>query len=174
MRHSDRVHCEHFDDVAVGNRIRADVDFFTVDRNMAVVDKLARGEHGWHEFHAVDHGVQTALKNTDQVLRRVATAAHGFVIIATEFLLGDVAVVSLELLFSHQVGAVVGFVTSTLTVLSGAAFAIVDGAFGTSPKVDAEASIDLVLRFNTSAHLNFIPITRLPVVFVPIAPAHTH
>src|SRR3546814_13852841 len=49
-------------------------DAAAVDRDMAMADELARGEHGGDHLHAIDHGVEPALQQADQVLRGIAAA----------------------------------------------------------------------------------------------------
>ena len=51
---------------------RGDVDPLAVHGDVAVVHELAGGEHGRHELGAVDHGVEPALEQADQVLAGVA------------------------------------------------------------------------------------------------------
>ena len=54
---------------------------------MAVIDELARGEHGGHEFGAIDHGVEPALEQADQVFAGIALHPPGFDIDAVELAL---------------------------------------------------------------------------------------
>jgi len=57
------------DDVADLDLVARDVDALAVHLDVAVVDELARGEHGRHELGAIDHGVEPALEQADQVSR---------------------------------------------------------------------------------------------------------
>jgi hypothetical protein len=69
---------------------------------VAVVGELAGGEHGRYELAAVDHRVQPAFQERDEVFRGVALAAGGLFIGARELLLGQVAVIALQLLLGPQ------------------------------------------------------------------------
>ncbi len=63
-----------------------------------------------------------------------------------ELLLGDVAVISLELLLGAQLEAEVGdLALAALAVLAGAIFAAVDRALGPSEDVFAHAAVELIL-----------------------------
>ena len=89
-----------------------------------MVDELARGEHRRHELGAVDDRVEPALEQADQVLRGVAGPADRLVVDVLELLLGDVAVVALELLLGAQLDAEIGeLALAPLAVLAGAVFA---------------------------------------------------
>jgi len=70
---------------------RGDVDAAAVDLEMAVVDELARGEHGRNEFGAIDDRVKPALEEADQVGARVALIASPRRKLLVELALGDVA-----------------------------------------------------------------------------------
>ena len=133
--------------------IGGDVDALAVDPDMAVIDQLARGERGRSEFEAIDDGVQPALEQADQVFRGVAATAHGLVIQPAELLLTDIAVVTLQLLLGHQLGAEIGRLLAALTVLAGGVLlAAVEWALGAAPQIGAQAAVDLVLGFNTLGH----------------------
>ena len=119
--------------------------------HVTVTDELAGRENGRHEFHAVDDGVEAAFQQLDHVLRRVALAARGFVVIAAELALTDIAVIALQLLLGHQLRAVVGRLLAALTVLAGAIFATIDRALCTAPQIDAKTAVDLMLRIQTLA-----------------------
>jgi hypothetical protein len=99
---------------------------------MAVVHELARGEDGRHELRAVDHGVEAALQQADQVLTGVAAQTLGLGEDAAELLFGQVAVIALQLLLGAQLQAEVGqLALAALAVLAGAVFAAVEtGDFG--------------------------------------------
>ena len=76
-------------------------------------------------------------------------------VIPPELPFGDVAVVSVsaQLLFRPQLNAVVGELAfPPLPVLSGTIFTAVDGAFGPTPDVLAQAAIDLVFRLQALGH----------------------
>ena len=118
-------------DVADLQLVARDVDAAAVHLDVAVVDELARGEHGGDELGAVDHGVETALEQADQVFAGVALHAAGFDIDAVELALGDVGVIALELLLGAQLHAEVGeLALAALAVLAGAVFTRFTGLFG--------------------------------------------
>ena len=92
---------------------------------MAVVDELAGGERRRHELGAIDDRVQTAFQQPDQVLGGVALAARGLLVGAGELLLGQVAVVALQLLLGAQLQAEIGDLgLAALAVLAGAVGAL--------------------------------------------------
>src|SRR5690606_3180226 len=138
------------DDVARLDEVARDVDATAVHAHVAVVDELAGGEDRRHELGAVDDGVQATLEQADEVLARVTTQADGLLVVAAELLLGNVAVVALELLLGAQLGAEVRqLALAALAVLAGAIFAAVHGALRAAPDVLAHTAIDLVLRRNS-------------------------
>ena len=138
--------------------IRRDVHPLAVDLNVAVVDELARGERCRHELGAVDNGVEARLQQTDQVLGARALAAGGFLISLRELLLGDVAVVALQLLLGAQLKAEVrDLVLATLAVLTGAVGALIDGGFRAPPDVFTHAPVKLVLGRMTLRHAVSLP-----------------
>src|SRR5262249_851047 len=103
---------------------------------MAVIDELARREHGGHELGAIDHGIESPLQEADQVLPGIAFHPDGFRIDAAELLLRDVGVIALELLLGTQLHAEVGeLALAALAMLAGAIFAAVDGALGAAPDI---------------------------------------
>ena len=114
---------------------------------MSVVDQLARRERGGHELGAVDHRVQPALQERDEVLRGVALQPGRLVVGAAELLLGDVAVVALQLLLGPQLQAEVADLgLAALAVLAGAVLPLVDRALGAAPEVLPHPPVELVLR----------------------------
>src|SRR3954453_6279070 len=101
---------------------------------MAVVDELARGEHGGDEFGPIDHGIETALQKADQVFAGVALHAAGFDIDAVELALGNIGVIALQLLLGAQLHAEVGkLALAALAVLAWAVFALVDRTLRAAP-----------------------------------------
>ena len=52
--------------------VARDSDALAVHLDVAVVDELARGEHGGNEFGAIDHGIEPALQKSDHVRAGVA------------------------------------------------------------------------------------------------------
>jgi len=64
----------HLDHVADPQAVARDGDAAAVDRDMAVADELARGEHGRHELGAVDERSSRPIRCSDvEPLRRVAS-----------------------------------------------------------------------------------------------------
>ena len=149
----------HLDRVAVLHQVGRDVDALAVHRDVAVVDQLARGERGDGEFHAVADRVEPALQQFDQLLRGVAAAADGFLVVLAELLLADVAVVALQLLLGHQLGAVVGGLLAALAVLAGAVFALGDGGFARPQRLTPRRRLILYLL---SARL--VMVARCPLL----------
>ena len=120
---------------------------------MAVVDELARGEHRRHEFRAIDHRVEAALQEADQIVARVAAHADRLGVIFAELLFRNIAVIAFELLLRLQLGAEIGeLALAALAVLAGAIFAPVDRAFRTAPDILAHAAVDFILRFCALRH----------------------
>ncbi len=117
-----------------------------------MADELTRRERRNGQLHAVHDGVETALENADQVFAVVAAAAHGFFVVLAELLLGDIAVVALQLLFRHELHAVIGRLLAALAVLARAVLTLVERAFGAAPQVHLEAAVDLELRLSTFGH----------------------
>ncbi len=143
----------HLDDVAGLQLVARDVDALAVHLDVAVVDELARGEHGRHELGAIDDGVETALEQADQVLARVALQPGRFHVDAVELPLGDVGVVALELLLGAELHAEVGeLALAALAVLAGAVFALVHGALRAAPDVLAHTAVELVFRLTALCH----------------------
>jgi hypothetical protein len=137
----------HGDHVAHLHAVGRDVHPLAVDGDVAVVDELARGERGRHELGAIDHRVQTAFQQRDEVFRGIALAAGGLVIDAAELLLGDVAVVALQLLLGAQLQAKIRHLgLAALAVLAGAVGALVHRALRATPEVLAHTPVNLVLR----------------------------
>src|SRR6195952_4665888 len=125
----------------------ADVDAAAIHLDVAVIDELARGEHGGDELGAIDHGVETALEEADQVFTGIALHPAGLDINAVELALGNVGVIALELLLGAELDAEVGqLALAALAMLAGAVFTAVHGALGAAPDILAHTAIDLVLR----------------------------
>src|SRR5690242_18169783 len=93
------------DGVADLELIAADVDAATVHLDVAVIDELARGEHGGNELGAEHRRIETALEQADQVLAGVALQAAGLDIDAVELALADVGVITLQLLLGAELHA---------------------------------------------------------------------
>jgi hypothetical protein len=71
---------------------------------------------------------------------------------AAELALADIAVVALEALLGHQLQAEVGRLLAALAVLAGTLFAIVDGALRTTPEIDAQTAVNLMLGADALRH----------------------
>ena len=71
-----------------------------------------------------------------------------------ELLLGDVAVIALQLLLGAKLLAVVGkLAAAPLAVLTRSVFTLVVGALRRAPNILAEPAVDLMLRVDTFRHL---------------------
>ena len=141
------------DEIADLDQERWDVDPAAVHLDVAVVDELARGEDRRHELGAIDHRIEPALEQADQVVAGVALHADRLGVILAELLLGDVAVIALELLLGLQLGAEVGkLALAALAVLAGAVLAAVHRALRTAPDILAHPAVDLVLGFCALRH----------------------
>ena len=124
--------------------------------------ELTGGENGWNKLHAVYDSIQTTLQQTDQGFRCITLHTNGFVIGTTELFFGDVAVIAFQLLLGAQLNAVITWTAlAGLTMLTGAIITDVYRAFGATPKVDTEGSVNLVFSFNTFAH---VLCTRLSII----------
>src|SRR5262245_32238322 len=120
---------------------------------MAMAHELPSREHGRDEFRSIDDCVEPALQEPDQLLRRVALKPGRLAIDRFELLLGDVAVIALQLLLGAELLAIVGeFAAASLTVLARTVFALVIRALGTAPDILAEPPVDLVLGVNAFGH----------------------
>src|ERR1051325_11885284 len=128
---------------------------------MAVIDDLPRGERRRGELHAVDAGIEPALQQFDQVLAGVAAAPDRLLIQFAELAFAEIGVVALQLLFRHQLGAVIGRLLAPLAVLARPVFAAIERALRPPPQIDAETAVDLVLRFLALAHPSLIRFSLL-------------
>src|SRR5690606_1141437 len=143
----------HLDLVADLELVGRDVDALAVDQDVAVGHELAGGEDGRDELGAVDECVQARFEQADQVFTGVALAAAGFVIETAEALLGDRAVVALQLLLGAQLQTVVReLALAALTMLAGAIGTGIERGLRTAPDVFAKAAVNLVLRGMTLRH----------------------
>src|SRR3546814_13288873 len=80
----------HLNHVAILHLIGGDVDALAVHGDVAVVHELAGGEDGRHELGAVDHRVEPALQQADEVFAGVAAAARGHGIVTAGTLLAAI------------------------------------------------------------------------------------
>ena len=100
-----------------------------------MADDLARGEDRRRELGAIDDHVEPLLEQADQVLAGVALHAVGGLVGRLELLLGDVAVVALELLLGAQLQAEVAHLAlAALAVLAGAVGAAVHRGLAGGPR----------------------------------------
>src|SRR5205085_6523078 len=80
----------------------------------------------------------------------------GVDVLLFELLLGDVAVIALQLLLGAQLDAVVAdLALAALAVLAGAVFAAIDRALGASEDVLAHAAVELVFGAGALRHVSF-------------------
>jgi hypothetical protein len=113
---------------------------------VAVIDHLPGRPDGRSELGAIDDHVEPALEQADQVLRSVALHPAGLLEGLLELLLGDVAVIALELLLGAQLDAEVRHLAlAALAVLAGTIFALVDRALRASEDVLAHPAVELIL-----------------------------
>ncbi len=118
-----------------------------------MVDQLTGGERRRHEFHAIDHRVEPAFEQLDQVVASVAAAAHRFIVKPAKLALADIGVIALQLLFRGKLSSKVGRLFAPLAVLARTVFAAVERALRPTPQIHLEAAVDLVFRFlSLAAH----------------------
>src|SRR5690606_29104364 len=155
----------HLDDVARLAAVGTDVHALAVDVDVAVVDELTGSEDRRNELGAVDDGVEARFEQADQVLRGVATATCSFLIGLAELLLGDVTIVTLQLLLGAQLQTEVRqLALAALAMLAGAVFTLVDRRLRTTPDVFAKTAVNLVFRGFALAHrIPFQKITHGPM-----------
>ena len=115
------------DDHARLHKIAGDVDLAAVYGEVAVRHELTRFRAAHGKAQTVDHVIQTALQNGEQVLAGLAGTALRKIVVAAELLL-EHAVVSLGLLLLTQLQAVLGVLAAALAVLAGVAAAALHGA----------------------------------------------
>src|SRR5262245_55344998 len=96
----------HLDRVVGAHQVRRDVDPAAVDLEVAVPHQLARLGVVAGEAHPVDHVVEPALEQLDEVVAGHALPARRLVVVAAELALGD-PVDALDLLLLAQLLAVV-------------------------------------------------------------------
>ena len=121
-----------------------------------MADQLARRPDRRRELGAIDDHVEPALEQSDEVLRRVALHPARVDVVLLELLLGDVAVIALELLLGSELDAIVAdLALPALAMLAGAIFAAVHRALGTSEDVLAHAAVELVFGAGALRHVSF-------------------
>src|SRR6185369_9587281 len=86
----------------------------------------------------------------------VARLARGFLVVATELPLGDVAVIALQLLLGAQLRAIVGKLARLpLAVLAGSIGPLADGALVAAPDVLPHAAVKLEFGGRALGHACF-------------------
>ena len=118
-----------------------------------MIDQLTRGEWCGHQLHAIDHRIEAALEQLDQIVACIAAPPVRFFIKSAELALADIGVIALELLLGGELRSEVGRLLAALAVLAGTVFAAIERALRPAPQIDAEAPINLVLRPVSFAHL---------------------
>ena len=120
---------------------------------MTVIDELACRENGCYEFGAINHCVQTAFQQTDQIFAGIALHPNSFSINAFKLFLGNIAVIAFQLLLGAQLSAEIRqFTTATLAMLAGAVITTVDRAFRATPNVFTHAAVNFILCRKALAH----------------------
>ena len=92
---------------------------------MAVVDGLACRKNSWHHFGAVQYGIQTAFKNTNEILACITAATNSFGVIFFELLFTNIAVIAFQLLLGHQLHTKICWLFAALTMLARSIFACI-------------------------------------------------
>src|SRR5690606_7523892 len=117
-----------FDHVTGTDRVRRDIYTLAVDQHAVVTDDLARLCARGAEAHAIGNGVQTRLKQLQQVFAGLTLLAFGFCERATELTFehavgtADLLLLTQLLTIARQAGA------GLLAVLAGSIAAALDGA----------------------------------------------
>src|SRR6195952_900256 len=128
----------HVDDVVRVDLVRRDVDLVAVDPEVAVRDQLAGVAAGPGEAGAVDHVVEAALEQLQQVVTGLAGTTAGLVVVVVELLLHH-AVGEAGLLLLLQLVAVLGLLDAGPAVLAGRVGALLERLVLTD-EVDTEAA----------------------------------
>src|SRR5215467_13124249 len=91
--HDERRHLQrlrrHLDDVGLAHLVRGDVHLLAIDQEVPVPDKLAGHVPALGEPGAVDHVVEAALEDLQQVLTGLAAPAGSLLVVAVELPLED-------------------------------------------------------------------------------------
>src|SRR5919112_386697 len=120
--HDERRHLQRLlpdvDHVVLRDLERRDVDLLAVDEEVAVVDQLARVAARPGEAGAVDHVVQAALQQLQQVVTGLAGPPRRLVVVADELLLED-AVGEAGLLLLAELQQVLRLLRPAAAVLAG-------------------------------------------------------
>ena len=114
-----------------------------------MINELTGSKDCGHKLRAIDHRVEPALKEPDEILTGIALTAFRVFVIMVEFILANIAILAFQLLLRLQLNAVIRRLATALTVLTWTVLAAIVGAFWPSPKITAETAIDLVLRLQS-------------------------
>src|SRR3954451_21381134 len=126
------------DDVVLADLVRRDVDLLAVDPEVAVHDELAGVATRAGEPGAVDHVVEAALEELQQVVAGLALATAGFLVVADELLLHH-AVGETSLLLLTELQEVLGLLDATAAVLAGGVGTLLEGSVA-ADEVDTETA----------------------------------
>ena len=129
-RHRVQGLVPHVDDVVLRHPVTGDVDVHAVDREVPVADQLAGHPAGASYPGAVDHVVQPALQDLQQVLTCLARVASGLFVVAAELLFHH-AVGEAGLLLLLQLLQIFAFLDPRAAVLAGRVGALLEGLVAT-------------------------------------------
>src|SRR6478735_2577113 len=128
----------HVDDVVVGDLEGRDVDLLAVDQEVTVRDELAGLAAHPGEAGAVDHVVEAALEELQEVVAGLALATAGLLVVADELLLHH-AVGEASLLLLAELQQVLGLLDATAAVLAGGIGTLLEGSVA-ADEVDTETA----------------------------------
>src|SRR5439155_11534200 len=135
---------------------RSNVAFDPIGPNVVVADQLPGSPDRRREFRAIGDHVGALLDQSDEVLGRVPLHGDCLSVVLLELLLGNVAVIALELLLGAKLDAVVAeLALAALPVLAGTIFTAVDRALGPSEDVLAHAAVELIFGAGALRHVSF-------------------
>src|SRR5258705_1141052 len=141
-RHLERQRVQRLvldiDDVVLRHPVAGDVDLDAIDGEVAVADQLAGHPAGAGKARAVDHVVQPALQDAQQVLTRLARDPVGLFVVTAELLLHH-AVGEAGLLLLLQLLAVFAFLDARAAVLAGRVGTLLERLIA-ADEVDAQAT----------------------------------
>src|SRR6478609_666532 len=128
----------HVDDVVIGDLEGRDVDLLAVDLEVAVHDELAGLAARPGEAGAVDHVVEAALEQLQEVVAGLALATAGLLVVADELLLHH-AVGEASLLLLTELQQVLGLLDAAAAVLAGGVGTLLEGSVA-ADEVDTETA----------------------------------
>src|SRR5690606_19569218 len=150
------------DDVGLLHEGRRDVDLLAVDPDVAVADELAGHVAGLGEAPAVDHVVEPALQQGEQVVARLALLAVRLDVVLVELPLQH-AVDAPRLLLLAKLQQVLGLLRPAATVLTRRVGTDLDRALGTLALAALEeqlhllAAAELAVRTGVTSHCSESP-----------------